>query len=117
MEYILINESKLKVICEESDLDPYGICADSLEYGDACSRKFLEDLRDEAKVRFGFETAQHRVLIQLCCVAHHRHLARRRLELYRVGSYELGGHYGFSGTGTAVRQIPRQVPPERQAAL
>lgn len=65
MEYIMINESKLKVICEESDLDPYGICADSLEYGDAYSRKFLEDLLDEAKVRFGFDTARHRVLIQL----------------------------------------------------
>lgn len=65
MEYIMINESKLKVICEECDLEPYGISADSLEYGDASSRKFIEDLLEEAKARLGFETAKHRVLIQL----------------------------------------------------
>ena len=65
MEYIVINESKLKIICQKCDLDPYGISADSLEYGDASSRKFLEGLLEEAKTKFGFETAKHRVLIQL----------------------------------------------------
>ena len=49
MEYILISESKLKVICQESDLAPYGICADSLEYGDSDTRKFLEDILEYQK--------------------------------------------------------------------
>lgn len=65
MEYIVINESKLKIICESRDLSQYGICADSLEYSDASSRKFLEELLEEAKLKFGFETSKHRVLIQL----------------------------------------------------
>lgn len=65
MEYIVIDESKLKVICEERDLEPYGISTDSLEYGDACSRRFIEDMLNEARARFGFETSRHRVLIQL----------------------------------------------------
>ena len=65
MEYILINESKLKIICKEKDLEPYGISADLLEYGDASSRRFLDDLLDEAKSKLGFETLKHRVLIQL----------------------------------------------------
>ena len=65
MEYIMINESKLKIICERDDLAPHGINADTLEYGDASSRKFIECLLDEAKSRLGFETAKHRILIQL----------------------------------------------------
>ena len=65
MEYIVIDESRLKVICEECDLEPYGISTDSLEYGDASSRRFIEDMLSEARARFGFETAKNRVLIQL----------------------------------------------------
>ena len=65
MEYIVINDSKLKIICEEKDLEPYGVSAHALEYGDAVSRKFLEHLLDEARERLGFETVLHRVLIQL----------------------------------------------------
>ena len=65
MEYILISESKLKVICEENDLLSYGINADSLEYGDSDTRKFLEDVLEYAKQKFGFETKQYRILVQL----------------------------------------------------
>ena len=65
MEYILINESKLKIICEEKDLELYGVSADSLEYGDASSRSFLDFLLGEAKSKLDFETAKHRILIQL----------------------------------------------------
>ena len=65
MEYIVIDKSKLKVVCEERDLEPYGISTDSLEYGDASSRRFIEDMLSEAREKFGFETARHRVLIQL----------------------------------------------------
>ena len=65
MEYIPINESKLKIICEENDLSAYGISADTLEYGDASSRKFIEDALEGARRELGFETSKHRVLIQL----------------------------------------------------
>ena len=65
MEYIVINESKLKIICEKDDLSTYGISADTLEYGDLASRKFIENLLEEAKHKFGFETVKHRILIQL----------------------------------------------------
>ena len=65
MEYILINESKIKIICEEKDLELYGINAEDLEYGDTNSRKFIDSLLEEAKEKFGFETVKHRVLIQL----------------------------------------------------
>lgn len=65
MEYILINDSKLKVICEEDDLAPYGISADRIEYGDASARKFIEETLKRAKRDLGFETERHRVLIQL----------------------------------------------------
>ena len=65
MEYILINESKLKIICEEKDLELYGVSTDSLEYGDASSRSFLDSLLEEAKSKFGFESAKYRILIQI----------------------------------------------------
>ncbi len=65
MEYILINDSKLKIICEKNDLAPHGINADDLDYGDSVSRKFIEGLLEEAKIKLGFETAKYKVLIQL----------------------------------------------------
>ena len=65
MEYIQINDSKLKIICDKEDLYPYGISADALEYGDADTRKFLEDIFEHAKTALGFETKHHRILVQL----------------------------------------------------
>lgn len=65
MEYLMINESSLKVVCTESDLAPYGISADSLEYGNADSRSFIEGVLDGALRELGFETKRHRVLIKL----------------------------------------------------
>lgn len=65
MEYIVITKSKLKVICEEADLSPYGINAQSLDYGDPESRLFLEGILERAKQDFGFDTKNYRVLVQL----------------------------------------------------
>ena len=65
MEYISINESKIKIICEEKDLELYGVSAQSLEYGEASSRSFLDSLLEKAKSKLGFDTAKHRILIQL----------------------------------------------------
>lgn len=65
MEYIIINDSKLKIICEAGDLAQFGLNANSLEYSDARSRKFIENILDDVKIKLGFETASHRILIQL----------------------------------------------------
>ncbi len=65
MEYIRISDSKLKIICESTDLDAYGICADSLEYGDAQTRSFIEEILEQAKYKLGFETKHHRILVQV----------------------------------------------------
>lgn len=65
MEYIIINDAKLKIICEKEDLAPHGINANTLEYGEPASRKFIECLLEEAKSRLGFVTEKHRILIQL----------------------------------------------------
>lgn len=65
MEYIKISDSKLKIICESTDLDAYGVCADSLEYGDAQTRCFIEEILEIAKYKLGFETKRHRILVQV----------------------------------------------------
>ncbi len=65
MEYIRISDSKLKIICESNDLSAYGICADSLEYGNAQTRSFLEEILEQAKYKLGFETKRHRILVQV----------------------------------------------------
>ena len=65
MEYIRISDSKLKIICESNDLSAYGICADSLEYGDEQTRSFLEEILEQAKYKLGFETKRHRILVQV----------------------------------------------------
>lgn len=65
MEYIPINDARLKVTCERCDLLPYGIRAEELEYSNAETRKFLEDILEGARKRFGFESKLHRILVQL----------------------------------------------------
>jgi negative regulator of genetic competence, sporulation and motility len=65
MEYIIINESRLKIICEPSDLTSRGINADNLEYGEAKSREFIDSLLEEARLRYGFESARQKILIEL----------------------------------------------------
>lgn len=65
MEYIPINDSKLKIICEEEDLALYGLSVDSLEYGDECGKRFIEEILDKAQRTLGFESKHYRLLIQL----------------------------------------------------
>lgn len=65
MEYILISDAKLKIICEKSDLSQYDLRAEALEYSDADTRKFLEDILEYAKRKLGFETKLHKILVQI----------------------------------------------------
>ena len=49
-----------------------------------------------------------------CSMVYHRYLARRKLELYCLGPYELRGDHDLPGTGASVQKVPPPVPGERQ---
>ena len=65
MEYILINESKLKVTLEESDLDELDLSTEELDYANPEAKQFFGDILGYAKEELGFDTSGHRVLLQL----------------------------------------------------
>jgi len=65
MEYIMINEEKLKVTLEESDLSDWQICVDDLDYANPDAKSMFESILHYAKSEFGFDTSGHRVLLQL----------------------------------------------------
>lgn len=65
MEYIMINESKLKIILESSELEARAIESDDLDYANPDAKKLFSEILDEARVRFGFDTTGYRVLLQL----------------------------------------------------
>ncbi len=65
MEYILIDDDKLKVMLERSDLAAWNIDAASLDYSDPEAKKVFEDILGYAKREFGFDTSGHKVLLQL----------------------------------------------------
>ena len=65
MEYILINESKMKVMLEESDLADMDISACELDYANPEAKELFGNILGYAKDEFGFDTSGHRVLLQL----------------------------------------------------
>ncbi len=65
MEYILINECKLKVMLDRSDLAERHISAERLDYANPEARRIFGDILQYAKREFGFDTSGHRVLLQL----------------------------------------------------
>ncbi|MBP3370194.1 MAG: adaptor protein MecA [Clostridia bacterium] len=65
MEYIMISESKLKVMLEEDDLESRNLEAEDLDYADPDAKKLFGDILCYAKDNFGFDTSGHRVLLQL----------------------------------------------------
>ena len=65
MEYLLISERKLKISLTAEDLSARGVCACELDYSSAASRAVLESLLADARDALGFDTAGHRVLLQL----------------------------------------------------
>ena len=65
MEYILISDSKLKVMLERQDLEEWDISADMLDYANPEAKKVLGDILKYAKQEFGFDTSGHKVLLQL----------------------------------------------------
>ncbi len=65
MEYILISDSKLKVMLDQQDLEEWDISADMLDYANPETKKVFGDILKYAKQEFGFDTSGHKVLLQL----------------------------------------------------
>jgi negative regulator of genetic competence, sporulation and motility len=65
VEYIKINDSKLKIILCREDLVAWDISAEELDYTNPTAKNVFEGLLLDAKDRFGFDTSGHRVLLQL----------------------------------------------------
>lgn len=65
MEYILINDSKLKIILEERELEEWDISIDELDYSNPAAKRVFEGLLGYAKQELGFDTSGYKVLIQL----------------------------------------------------
>ena len=65
MEYVMINESKLKVMLEESDLSRLELSSEELDYANPEAKQLFGDILGYAKEELGFDTSGYRVLLQL----------------------------------------------------
>lgn len=65
MEYIVISESKLKVMLDISELEKRSLQADALDYADPDAKRLFCDILCRAKDELGFDTEGYRVLLQL----------------------------------------------------
>lgn len=65
MEYILINESKMKVMLEERELEELELSAEELDYANPDAKELFGNILGYAKEEFGFDTSGHRILLQL----------------------------------------------------
>ena len=65
MEYILINESKLKVMLDVNELEGRCLEASSLDYVDPEAKRLFGDILSHAKDELGFDTSGYRVLLQV----------------------------------------------------
>ena len=65
MEYIKINDKKLKISLVREDLLAWDISADELDYANPLARSVLDGIFASAKDKFGFDTSGHRVLLRL----------------------------------------------------
>lgn len=65
MEYVIINESKLKVMLEGSELDDLELAPEDLDYANPEAKQLFGDILGYAKEEFGFDTSGYRVLLQL----------------------------------------------------
>lgn len=65
MEFILISDSKLKIMLTKSDLDEFDIRADQLDYSNTETKRMFWDILGRAKKSVGFNCDGIRVLVQL----------------------------------------------------
>lgn len=65
MEFILINENKIKVMLTEQDLKDFEIDAEDLDYSNTDTKRMFWDILSRAKHSTGFDTDGQKVLVQL----------------------------------------------------
>jgi len=65
MEFILISDSKLKIMLTKSDLDEFDIRASELDYSNTETKRMFWDILGRAKKSVGFSCDGMRVLVQL----------------------------------------------------
>ena len=65
MDYIMINESKLKIMLEAKDLEEWDIRIDELDYSNPYAKIIFEEILDYAKSNLGFDSDGRKVLLQL----------------------------------------------------
>lgn len=65
MEFILINDEKLKIILSKKDLAEFDIQADTLDYSTTETKRMFWDIIGRAKKNVGFNCDGMRVLVQL----------------------------------------------------
>ena len=64
MEFVRINETKLKLTLGKDDLEKYALSLEELDYGNTETRRILWQILDEAKHRTGFDAASDRAMIE-----------------------------------------------------
>lgn len=65
MEFILISETKIKVILTSEDLREFELDADELDYSNTDTKRMFWDVLSRAKHSTGFDTDGQKVLVQL----------------------------------------------------
>ena len=65
MEFILINDNKIKVMLTEDDLREFEIETEELDYSNTDTKRMFWDVLSRAKKLTGFDTDGQRVLVQL----------------------------------------------------
>ncbi len=65
MEYILISESKLKIMLTRQDIEEWNISVEELDYGNPGAKAVFEEILGYAREELSFDTSGHKVLLQL----------------------------------------------------
>ena len=65
MEFIVISESKIKVMMTAKDLEEFELVANELDYANTETKRMFWDVLSKAKRRTGFDTDGQKVLVQL----------------------------------------------------
>ena len=65
MELIFINDTKLKIILNDADMEYYRLDCNCVNYNNTETRRAFWDILDEAKHKTGFDAASDKVFIQL----------------------------------------------------
>ena len=65
LEFILINDGKLKVVLTDTDLEDMGVSAEELDYSTPETKDMLREILSRAERELGFVCNSHRTLVQV----------------------------------------------------